>query len=113
MKTAAAVNVKDWLYGLTKGMDIGRQPAKGVYARPNRNFDTILTEPVLVRLDATTDVTLPVGTGLTVFRQLVRTASGWQPLPDAVLAVIFIKDGVRTVEQITIRTTGRVLRRKP
>lgn len=130
MKTATAVDVREWIYDLTKDEKIGPQSKskkndKGdeadaetksttsSYGKANGNFNRILTEDVHVALDSSSTVTLPAGTGVTVYRKLIRAdRGGWVALPDAMLAVFFIKDGVRTIEQITVRTGGRVVRRK-
>lgn len=130
MKTAAAVDVREWIYDLTKDEKIGPQSKSkkndksneadadtksttSSYGKANGNFNRILTEDVQVALDPSSTMTLPAGTGVTVYRKLIRAdRGGWVALPEAMLAVFFIKDGVRTIEQITVRTSGRVVRRK-
>jgi hypothetical protein len=127
MKTATAVDVREWIYDLTKDEKIGPQSnskkndkagaetktSSQSYGKANGNFNRILTEDVHVALDPSSTMTLPAGTGVTVYRKLIRAdRGGWVALPDAMLAVFFIKDGVRTIEQITVRTGGRVVRRK-
>ena len=116
MEALTAVDVREWIYTLTKDEKIGaeaKSSSSQSYGKHNSNFNTILTEDVHLVLDPSSTLTLPTGTGVTVYRKLIRAdRGGWVALPDAMLAVFFIKDGVRTTEQITVRTGGRIVRRK-
>gem|GEM_PF-5805136 len=108
------MDVREWIYSLTKDETIGAKAKSGQQHPSNRNFTRTLTESVTVMLGEV-PVELPIGTQLAVYRQLTRSNSGdgWGYQSDAVLAAIFLKGtGGNTVEQFSVRMNGRIVRRK-
>jgi hypothetical protein len=115
--TKPPMDVLEWIYSLTKHVKIvpstTTQQAAGQAGKPKSVYPVELHEEVVVLLRGE-PFTLPIGTEIAVFRNLKRADDGkrWTYMSDEVLAAIWLKSGNRVVEQFTVRTTGRVARRK-
>ena len=113
MSVATAMDVRDWIYGLTKNEQIGKKTKAGqnAYAKANGNFSRVLSDPVLLSINSQ-PTELPAGSELVVYRKLHQRADGkWAASTDYALAAIFVKKDGRTVEQISVRMSGRTIRR--
>ncbi len=113
MSVATAMDVRDWIYGLTKNEQIGKKTKAGqnAYAKTNGNFSRVLSDPVLLSINSQ-PTELPAGSELVVYRKLHQRADGkWATSTDYALAAIFVKKDGRTVEQISVRMSGRTIRR--
>jgi len=114
MSVLTAVDVRSWIYELTKDEQIGKEGKGGQtsYGKANGNFTKVLSEPVLLSTDGQS-VEVHAGSELVVYRKLTKRADGgWTTAADYSLAVIFIKKDGRTVEQLSVRMNGRVIRRR-
>lgn len=111
------MDVREWIYSLTKDVEITEtttlQQATGSARKAKGVFSEPLHEEVVIKLWNGEALTLPVGTEMAVYRKLRRNGddTGWVYMPDTVLAAIWLKRGARSIEQITVRTTGRMARR--
>jgi hypothetical protein len=114
VSATTAIDVRNWIYGFTKGQRIGKGGDSGssVYNKKNGNFEKTLTEPVMVKLGANPEE-LPAGTEVVVYRTLAKDKNDkWTYEPDYRLATIFLKENGRTVEQISVRMNGHIVRRR-
>lgn len=113
METVKEVlDVREWIYELTKDEKIGTESKRSssAYGKSNGNYDKDLSEPVEVFIGKERRL-LPAGSSLTVYKKLKRRENGWAPQADAALATIFLKESGRVIEQITIRTNGKIGRK--
>lgn len=115
METATAVDVRRWIYQLTKDISVGRDGVKDSYGKSNGNYITTLSDSVAISLGGEPGgnvVELPGGSEVVVYANIKPTKDGiWTPQSDRSLATIFLKDGAKTIGQIVVRMNGRVTAR--
>jgi hypothetical protein len=122
MGLVSALDIRSWIYELTEDTRIGSDEdddeksngKKGFYGTNRGNFLKIFSETQTIFVGAE-QVELPPRSEIVVYQKLTRSSKGhgWVGTSSSLtLAVIFVKQGDKTVEQIKVLMNGRIIRKR-